>query len=336
MDPAARMRAMVNGYQVSQALHVAATLGLSDLLSAGPRTAAELAVRTASHEPSLFRLLRALAALGVYECRADGCFALTDLGAVLCRDAPGSVAAWARFVGRPHHVAAWAELTHSVRTGENAFTAVHGETIWQYRGSRPEEQELFDAAMTGITSTTAAALASAYHFGRFHRIVDVGGGQGELLAALLQRYPALLGVLFDQPAVVEGAGALLARHGVADRCEIVGGDFFLAVPDGADAYLLKSVIHDWADEESIAILRVCRRAMAPSGRLLLVEQLLDEGPDPLRTAFSDLNMLVAPGGQERTRAGYGTLLAAAGFRLEGAVATGTDSFVLEGSPVQAR
>jgi hypothetical protein len=335
MDAAARMRAMVNGYQVSQALHVAATLGLSDLLSAGPRTAAELAVTTASHEPSLLRLLRALAALDVYERRADGAFALTDLGAALCRDAPGSVAAWARVVGRPHHQAAWAGLIHSVRTGENAFTALYGETVWQYRSSRPEEQELFDAAMTGVTAAVASAVTAAYDFGRFSRIVDVGGGQGELLATVLQRYPALLGVLFDQPGVVQGAGTLLAEHGVADRCDVLAGDFFQAVPDGADAYLLKSVIHDWADEESIAILRVCRRATPPHGRLLLVEQLLDEGPDPVRAAFSDLNMLVAPGGQERTRAEYGTLLSAAGFRLEDAVATGTDSFVLEGAPVQA-
>jgi hypothetical protein len=277
-----------------------------------------------------------LAALGVYERGADGAFALTALGAALCRDAPGSVAAWARFAGRPHHMTAWAELTHSVRTGENAFTAVHGETNWQYRSSRPEEQELFDAAMTAITAGVAEGVAAAYDFGRFCRIVDVGGGQGGLLATLLQRYPALLGVLFDQPTVVAGAGALLAEHGVADRCDVAGGDFFRAVPAGADAYLLKSVIHDWADEEAVAILRVCRRAIPPHGRLLLVEQLLDEGPDPLRTAFSDLNMLVAPGGQERTRAEYGTLLSAAGFRLEDAVATGTDSFVLEGAPVQDR
>lgn len=332
MEAAARMRLLVNGYQISQALAVAATLGLSDHLADGPRTTGELAATTGTDEPSLRRLLRALGALGVYERRDDGRFALTELGATLRSDVPGSVAPWARYVGRPYYWRAWAALEHSVRTGGNAFAALHGTSIWEYRADRPEEERIFDAAMTGQSAVVATAVVEAYDFGRAARVVDVGGGRGLLLAVVLRRHPALRGVLFDQPAVVAGAGEVLSRNGVADRCETVGGSFFEAVPEGGDVYLLKSVIHDWPDEESVAILSVCRRSVPPHGRLLLVEQLLEEGPDPVRTAFSDLNMLVGPGGRERTRTEYGTLLAAAGFRLKRALPTGSDSFVLEAVP----
>jgi hypothetical protein len=269
----------------------------------------------------------------VYERRDDGTLALTELGQTLRSDVPGSMAAWARFIGRPYYWQAWTGLEHSVRTGENAFTAVHGTSVWEYRTVRPDEERIFDAAMTGLSAAVATAVAEAYDFGTVDRLVDVGGGRGHLLAAALRRHPALRGILFDQPAVVARAGEVLSGAGVADRCEIVGGSFFESVPDGGEVYLLKSVIHDWPDEESVAILAVCRRSVPPNGRLLLVEQLLEEGPDPVRTAFSDLNMLVAPGGRERTRAEYDTLLAAAGFRLERAVPTGTDSFVLEAVPV---
>lgn len=327
------MRVLVNGYQVSQALAVAATLRLSDHVAAGPRTPAELAVATGTHEPSLSRLLRALTAIGVYERREDGSFALTELGGALRSDVPGSAAPWARFIGRPYYQQAWTALEHSVRTGENAFAAVHGTTVWEYRAARPDEERIFDAAMTGQSAAVAAAVAEAYDFGSAHRLVDIGGGRGHLLAAVLRHHPALRGTLFDQPAVVARSGEVLSDAGVAGRCEVVGGSFFEAVPEGGEIYLLKSVIHDWPDEESVAILSVCRRSVPPHGRLLLVEQRLDEGPDPVRTAFSDLNMLVAPGGRERTRAEYGTLLAAAGFRLERAVPTGTDSFVVEAAPV---
>jgi SAM-dependent methyltransferase len=327
MDAVARMRAMVNGYQVSHALSVAASLGLSDLLADGPRTPAELAAATGTHEPTLRRLLRALATVGVYERQDDGRFALTELGATLRSDVPGSVAGWATLIGRPSYVHAWAALEDSVRTGENAFTRVHGTSVWEYRAARPEEQAVFDRAMTSLSGPVIDAVARAYDFGRFGSVVDVGGGRGHQLAAILERHPGVRGVLFDQPEAV-------AAVAPGERTSVVGGDFFESVPEGCDAYLLKAVLHDWPDEECVAILRSCRRAMAPGGVVLLVEQLLDLAPDPVRTAFSDLNMLVAPGGRERELAEYGSLLTAAGFSLGRAVPTGTDVFVIEALPAQ--
>jgi hypothetical protein len=327
MDSVARMRAMVNGYQVSHALSVAASLRLSDLLADGPATAAELAAATDTHEPTLVRLLRALAAVGVYERQDDGRFALTELGATLRCDVPGSVAGWAEMIGRPYHAQAWAGLSGSVRTGDNAFVQVHGTSSWAYRNAHPEELALFDRAMVSLTSAVTEGVAAAYDFGRFAVVVDVGGGHGGLLAAILARHPTVRGVLFDQPDVVAGVES-------TPRCAVVGGDFFADVPTGGDAYLLKAVIHDWPDDEAVTILRSCRRSMPDGATLLLVEQLLDLAPDPVRTAFSDLNMLVGPGGRERELADYGSLLTAAGFSLGRAVPTGTDVFVIEAFPVQ--
>ncbi|NMH97807.1 methyltransferase [Pseudonocardia acidicola] len=332
MDAATELRRMVDGYQVSQALHVAATLGISDVLAAGPRTVADLAVATGTHEGSLSRLMRALASVGVYARDDDGRFANTELGEALRAGTPGSVAGWAGLIGRPYYWQAWAGLADSVRTGENAFATVHGESIWAYRAKRPDELVIFDRAMTALSAAVAGAVVEAYDFDRFGTIVDVGGGRGGLLAAILTGHPSMRGVLFDQPDVVAGASELLERAGVADRATTVGGDFFDAVPEGGDAYLLKAVVHDWPDAESIAILRTCRRAVPAHGTLLLIEQLLDDGPDPGRAAFSDLNMLVAPGGQERSVDDYRSLLAAAGFHLVRAVPTTSDVFVLEATP----
>jgi hypothetical protein len=275
----------------------------------------------------LRRLLRALVAVGVYECGVDGRFGLTELGATLRHDAAESLADWAEFTGRPYYRQAWAALSDSVRTGENAFQRVHGASVWAYRAERPDEQAVFDRAMTALSARVAEAVAAAYDFGRFRLVVDVGGGRGRLLAAILARHPTVRGLLFDQPDVVATAEPV-------PRCTAVGGDFFAAVPTGADAYLLKAVIHDWPDEQAVAILRVCRQAMPDDAVLLLVEQLLDRAPNPARTAFSDLNMLVAPGGQERELPEYGQLFQAAGFRLGDTVPTGTDHFVIEALPDQ--
>jgi hypothetical protein len=335
MDASRELHRLVTGYQVSQAVHVAANLGLSDLLADGPRSVAELAEATGVDARSLTRLMRALAAVGLYVGDGDGDgdgderFANTELGDALRADAPHSVAGWARFVGRPYHWQAYNSLEHSIRTGETAFAAVHGESVWDYLAKRPDEQKIFGEAMTALSQTVADDVVNAYDFGRFSTVVDVGGGRGMLLAAILSRYPSVDGVLFDQPDVVAGAHELLSATGVSERCRVVGGSFFDAVPEGGDAYLLKSVIHDWPDAESVEILRTCRRSMPAHGRLLLVEQLLDETPDPVRTAFSDLTMLAVAGGQERTTDEYRSLLAAAGFTLTRTVPTGCVVFLIE-------
>src|SRR4051794_9452996 len=303
--PAARLLRLVYGYQVSQTIHVAAVLGIADELADGPREVGDLAAATATHPATLHRLLRALAAIEVLHEEPDGTFGLSALGEAL-RGPAGSMAA---FIGRPNHWMAWGQLLHSVRTGENAFRAVHGVDVWEYRARHLEEGAIFDAAMTGFSRRVDAAVAGAHDFGRYGVIVDVGGGHGALLAGIRARHPGVRGVLFDQPAVVAGAQA--------DGLEIVGGSFFEAVPEGGDAYLLKSILHDWEDEPAIAILRTCRRAARAGTALLVIER----GFDLPATKFSDLNMLVGPGGRERAPEEYARLLAAAGYELVGETPT---------------
>ena len=319
MDASRELLRLIGGYQVSQAISVAARLGISDVLATSPQTLSELAQSTGADVPSLGRLMRALTALGLYT-DDDGTFANTELGAALRVDAPRSVAGWARFIGTGSYWQTQAALEQSVRSGETAFSIVHGEPVWEYRARHPEEQDAFDAAMTSMADAVTDAVVAAYDFGRYGTVVDVGGGHGRLLLGILERYPAVKGVLFDQPEVVVGAST--------DRFQVAGGDFFDSVPAG-DALVLKSVIHDWADAESIAILRNCREALPSDGRVLLVEQLLDRSPDPVRTAFSDLNMLIMTGGRERTTDEYAALLAAAGLDLVGTVATASTTFVIE-------
>jgi hypothetical protein len=304
---------LINGYQLSQAIHVAAVLGIADELAGGPRAVRELASVTATHEGSLHRLLRALVAAEVLREDDDGRFGLTALGEEL----RGPAGAWAAFIGRTPHWASWGQLLHSVRTGESGFRAVYGVDVWEYRAERPEEAAVFDAAMTGLSRRVNAAVAAAHDFGRFGVIVDVGGGHGALLSGIIARHPGVRGIVFDQPAVVAGAEA--------DGFEVVGGSFFESVPEGGDAYLLKSVLHDWDDEPAIEILRACRRAARTGTALFVIEREFDLPA----TKLSDLNMLVGPGGRERTAEEYADLLGAAGFELRGETPTPVGVSVFE-------
>ena len=331
-NPSVELTRLVNGYQVSQAIHVVATLGIADLLRDGPRTSDDLAAAAGVHPRALYRVLRALAAVGVFREGEGRSFSLTPMGEGLRSDATDPVGPWAAFIGRPYYWQAWAHLLHSVRTGENAFRHVHGADVWEYRARHPEEGAIFDHAMTGLSRGVAGAVVSAYDFSRFGRVVDVGGGQGALLVAILAAHPGMRGVLFDQPHVVTRAGEVLRAAGVGDRCEVVGGSFFEVVPGGGDAYLLKAILHDWDDAASTAILEACRRAMRTEAKLLVLERVIappNESPD---AKFGDLNMLVSPGGQERTGDEFAALFAATGFRLAAVVPTGTRFSVIEGVP----
>jgi hypothetical protein len=330
--PAESLQRLVAGSHVSQAISVAATLGIADLLAEGPRASEELAAATNAHPPSLYRLLRALAAVGVFHEEDDRRFSLTPTGDLLRSDAPGSVRGWAAFLGRPYIRESWSALEHSVRTGENAFEHVHGTDVWSYRAERPDESEIFDRAMQSITGSVDKALVAAYDFGRFGTVVDVGGGNGALLAGLLAANPELRGVVFDQEHVVANAERVLAAAGVADRCEIVSGSFFEEVPRGGDAYVMKSIIHDWDDERSTEILQVCRRAMGDSATLLLIERIVEAPNEGWRTKFMDLNMLVNPGGQERTLEEWETLLGRAGYNLVEVTPTQAGVAVIAGAP----
>jgi hypothetical protein len=331
-DPATAIRRLVEGYQISQAIHVVATLGIADLLASGSRSNDELAASTQTHPPTLYRLLRALASVDVFRELDGHRFELTALGERLRSDVADSIAGWAMFIGRPYYWQAWAGLFHSVRTGENAFQHIHATDVWAYRSSRPDENAIFNRAMTALSRRSNAALLARYDFGRYRTIVDVGGGNGALLVAILSAYPDLVGVLFDQPHVVGAASAVLEHAGVAERCRVVAGSFFEEIPEGADSYLLRAVIHDWKDEEAIRILGVVRRAIPSEGTVLLIERVIRSPNEGRDAKFSDLNMLVVPGGQERTCEEFVTLLDAGGFRLAGVVDTGVYS-VLEALPV---
>jgi hypothetical protein len=323
---------MTNAYQLSQAIHVAATFAIADLVHDRPRRVDDLAQVTGTRAPVLYRLLRALASIGIFVEGKDGRFAQTPLSEYLRSDVPGSVRAWAMYVGRPYHWSTWAHLVDTIRTGEPAFPKIHGASVWEYRASRPEEAATFDAAMSGLSAAVAGAVVRGYDFAGIGTLVDVGGGEGELLAAILAANPSLRGILFDLPYVVTGAPRVLEEAGVADRCRVVGGSVFEAVPEGADAYLLKAVLHDWDDAEAMQILRNCRTAMRDGGRLLVVERLVRPANEPDPVKFADLMMLVMLGGRERTADDFRRLCAAAGFRLTEIVPTDSAYSILEGEP----
>jgi hypothetical protein len=312
---ATEIRRLVDGYQVSQAIHVAATLGIADALAEGARASDEIAQATGTHAPTLYRLLRALASVGVLRELDHQRFELTPLGEYLRSDVPGSIADWAAFIGRPYHWQAWGALLHSVKTGEGAFRHVQGTDVWTYRSTHPDESAIFDQAMTSLSRRSNAAVLAAYDFGRFQTLTDVGGGNGAFLAAVLAAHPNLRGVLFDQPHVVSGAHAVLEAVGVTNRCRVIGGSFFESVPDGGDGYVLRAVIHDWDDDDSIQILKVVRGAIADHGTLLLIERIIAPPNGGRNAKFSDLNMLVGPGGRERTGEEYAELFQQSGFAL---------------------
>ena len=326
-DPRRALLRLVSAYQLSQALHAAARLGIADRLADGPRSSDELAAETGTDPDALHRLLRALAASGVFRQLEGRRFELTTLGEGLRSDVPGSVHGWALMIGRPMHWNTWSSLVESIRTGENTFRLVHGTDVWSYRAERPDELAIFDGAMTSVTGVVDAAVVDAYDFGRFGEIVDVAGGRGALLAAILAKHDSVRGVLFDQPDVVANAGTFLDRFG--DRCRAVGGSFFDRVPDGADAYLLKSILHDWQDEECGAILRVIRNAMPEHGVLLVLERDLGAPNENAPAKLSDLNMLVNPGGRERSEDEYAALFVAAGLRYVGATPSAAGVSIFE-------
>ncbi len=318
---------MLTGYWAPQCLYVAARLGLADLVKDGPRAPADLARETNAHAPSLYRLLRGLASLGVFAEDEQGRFGMTPLAECLRSDLPGSQHALALMNGEEHY-RAWGELLHSVRTGETAFEHLYGKPIFDYLPEHPEAARTFDAAMVGVHGTETAATFDAYDLGGLGTLVDVGGGNGSVLRAALERHPKLRGVLYDRADVVERA-----RPNLPERCTTVAGNFFESVPAGGDAYLMRHILHDWDDEKSLTILKNCRKAMGASAKLLVVEGVVPAGNGPSFTKLLDLTMLVIPGGMERTEKEYRELYARAGFRLERIVPTRSEVSVIEGAPV---
>jgi len=322
---------LVFGKGISIAISVVAKLRIADLLADGPQTADELARETKTHGPTLYRLLRMLAAVGVFAEQADGRFALTPMGEYLRTGVQGSLRGIADYCGSDWSWRAWGQLLESVRTGRTAFDQVFGEPVFDYLAKHPEESAVFNEGMTGFSSSIAPAVAEAYDFATFKTIVDIGGGHGVLLRTILAANPAVNGIVFDAPHVAAGAAPALLAAGLSERCRAVGGDFFQSVPAG-DAYLLKHIIHDWPDDKATTILRNCRQQVSPGGKLLLVELVLAPGNEADLGKILDLEMLVIASGQERTEAEYRELLAGAGWRLTQVIATKSPARIVEAVP----
>lgn len=328
--PAAEMMRMISGYFVSQALYVVAKLGVADLLRDGERPVEDLAAHTRTHAPSLHRFMRALASVGVFAETPGGEFALTPLADLLRADADGSLRDFAIFMNEDWHWRVWEQALHSVRTGEPAINHVYGMEAFPWFAANPEAAHVFDRAMTCLSRACIPAIVAAYDFSGVRTLADIAGGHGSLLAAIMRANPSVRGILFDQPYVLEGAPALLAAEGVEERCALVPGDFFASIPAGADAYLMKHIIHDWDEPRAQQILANVRDAMvADDARLLLVEMIIPERNAPHPGKWQDLEMLLIPGGQERTAEEYRRLLEQSGFRLTRIIPTASPLGIVE-------
>jgi O-methyltransferase len=334
-DSAATLRRLGMALRVSRALHAAAALDLAGLLAGGPRDSASLAAATGTHPGALRRLMRALSAFGVFAEPAPGLFAPTPVSDRLRADAPDSMRAAVLFLAGDTRWRCWGDLLGSLRTGEPAADRVLGMGVFEHYAAHPEEAEVHERAMEGITAAVSRAVLAAYDFSRFRCAMDVGGGNARFLADILAAAPALSGVLFDLPHVAPAARALLEARGLAARCRVEGGSFFEGVPRGADLHVLKQVLHDWDDPRAAAILRACRAALPAGGTLLVVERVMPERAEPGPGAdkfLTDLEMLVMTGGMERTEGEFRALLAQGGFAPRRVVPTASVYALIEAVP----
>ena len=323
---------LVLGAWVAQAIQAAAELGIADVLAEGPLPLDDLAACVGANPDALRRLMRALISQGIFRQRRDGRYALTALADALRSDAPFSMHGWARVVGAPQHREHWSLLVEAVKSGKAILPQLRGKEAFDYLKDEPELAKAFNDAMTTVSGLTAIAVVAGYDFGRYRTIVDVGGGQGGLLAAIVAATPKARGVLFDLPEVVAEAPALLREQGVEDRVRVEGGSFFDSVPSAGDAYIIKSVIHDWPEAQAVAILRKVREAVGADATVLVIELVLPEHDRDFAGKWVDLEMLVQANGRERTAAEYRDLLRHAGFRMTRVVQTAAPFSIIEATP----
>lgn len=323
------MLQMISGFWVSRVIYIVAKLGIADYLDDSPKTAEELAAITKTHAPSLYRVLRASASVSIFTEDDKGKFALTPLAKTLQTNSPGSSRFFAITVTGQDHYLGWSNLLHSVKTGEIAFDHIAGMNIWQYYKQHPEDGNDFNQAMTNWTAIGVEAIISSYDFCQFQTVIDIGGGQGSLLTAILKANPTLKGIVFDLPTVTPDAKLHLEQTGISDRGTVISGSFFESIPQGGNAYLLKHIIHDWDEEKAVTILKNCHQAMAEQGKLLLFETVIPPRNEQSFSKLLDINMLVMTGGQERTGEEYRTLLAAAGFQLTQIIPTPSPLSIIE-------
>ncbi|NEP10381.1 MAG: methyltransferase [Symploca sp. SIO2C1] len=330
MPPQTNLLQMIMGYWVSQCIYIAAKLGIADLLQNGEQHSDTLASATNTNKDAMYRLLRALASIGIFAQTQPYYFKLTPLATYLQSDVPHSLKAVSIMFAEEHYQA-WGNLMYSMQTGKNAFENLYGANIFEFYKQNHTSGEIFDQAMTDISVIENIAVLAAYDFSSIDKLVDVGGGNGRLLSSLIQAHSAMTGVLFDQPDVIERAFDLVEKSGISDRLQLVTGNFFETIPVGGDAYVLKHILHNWSNEQAIAILKNCYQAMVEPGRLLVIEMVIPPGNEPDPSKFLDINMLVVcPGGRERTQAEYEELFKAAGFKLTRIIPTVSDVSVIEG------
>lgn len=328
---------MISGGWTAGAIAVAARLGIADQLAAGPRSVTDLASATKSHAPTLSRLMRYLASIGVFTEQEDGRYAITPLGGMIRKDAPGSMRDAAIFFASHHAQRPWEQAEYSLRTGKASFDHMYGTNPWEWYATHPDDAAEFNACMTALSGTLHKAAVETYDFTGIRSIMDVGGGHGRLLAQILAKEPSMRGILFDQPHVVNGAAPVFAEYGVQDRARAVGGSFFEKLPTGADAHIMAHIIHDWDDEHAHKILEKCRAAIdrgpdGRGGRLLIVDAVIAGRNEPDFGKLLDLEMLLVPGGKERTADEFAKLMAGAGWKLTRVIPTPAGKSIIEGVP----
>ncbi|MFN7971056.1 MAG: methyltransferase [Acidobacteriota bacterium] len=326
-----QLLSLMRGFVVAKTIHVVATLGVADRLGGDPRPVDQLAQEVEANPDALFRMLRALSSVGLFEERTGRSFVLTKLGERLRAGVPGSLRNWFLTNGGPIYNA-FGGAVHSARTGKPAFDLVYGMSFFDYLREHPDEGAIFNAAMHEFTRQANSSLLASYDFRGVRHVVDVGGGGGALMLGLLEAHPDTSGTIFDLPHVVAEARTSPGISALGQRAQVVGGDFFAEIPPGADMYILAWILHDWDDERATAILQSCRRAITDGGRLLVLEAILPEGNGPHFSKFGDIVMLVLFGSRERTQTEYGRLLEAAGFRITRVVPTGSPRSLIEAVP----
>jgi O-methyltransferase domain/Dimerisation domain len=316
---------LITGFWTSCCIYAAAKLNIADHLKDGPMSSDQLAETTHSHAPSLYRVLRALASVGVFKENESHQFELTPLGSTLQSDVPGSMKAMA-IAQLGDHFNAWGNLVYSVKTGNISFDNIEGMSVWKYYETHPDEGLNFMKAMAGLTGAVIMNVLPAYDFTGLNTIVDVGGGNGTLLMAVLDKSPGAKGIVFDEEYVVIETQKILDQNGYSNRCETAAGSFFDFVPGNADAYLMKMVLHDWNDEQCLQILNNCNKAMKPGSKLLVLDSVIPEGNEPHPGKFMDINMLAMTGGLERTEKEFAALFTKAGLKLSRVIHTHSPLF----------
>ena len=330
IPPQKIMLQMLSGYWISQCIYAAAKLGIADLLQDGEKHSDVLANATNTNKNAIYRLLRALASVGIFAETRPRYFKLTALGACLQSDVPESIRAFSITLGDEVYYA-WGNLMYSLRTGKNAFENLHNLNFFEFYEKNPTKAKNFDRAMTELSRAQNGSILDVYDFSSVNKLVDVGGGNGLLLSSILQAYSNMTGVLFERSDVIDRAEDLLKKNGLRKRIELVKGDFFKNVPVGGDAYLLKHIIHNWSDGEAVSILKNCYEAMGEQDRLLVIDMVIHAGNEPFEGKFMDINMLIlCPGGRERTEVEYEKLFKIAGFKITKIFPTESELSIIEG------